>query len=61
MYFKKCSQESFGSINVVMLTQALYYCQNLLNCHVDKLNPYLTEEIFKKNCFVPEYKISQSA
>lgn len=61
LQFIKCKQNTFGSINVVLLQLALYYSQDLLNKTMgfDHMSvAYHLDEVFKKNCFVPEYRLS---
>jgi hypothetical protein len=46
-------------VNIYMIENALYYCQNLINETVgmDLSDPYHIDELFKKNCFLPEYRV----
>lgn len=63
LQFQRCCQADFGSININLLQLALYYCQDLLNktAGFDLLNvPYHCDEFFKKNCFLPEYKLTDN-
>ena len=52
-----------GHINIAMLEAALFYAQNLLNETIGvesgpaNKNRHNYDEYFKKNCYLPEYKL----
>ena len=59
----------YGWVNRSFLKAALFYCQEIINGMMldldDKMNQANTEhhshdEFFKKNCFKPEYRLSNN-
>lgn len=59
----QCPEECNGLINTILLSYALYFCQDLLIKTVG-LDLYAlpdhTDELFKKNCFLPTFSLSNS-
>ena len=59
----QCSDEANGLVNTILLSYALYYCQDLLIKTVGMdlyVHPGHADELFKKNCFLPSFSLSHN-